>query len=214
MPAHPNSMPNPETDASATMQMEAAVAEARWRVSRLIACRISYIVVAPLTLGETCGGSTRRVRCSVVVVHRSTCDVQHSMWIICGADFGMRTLQAMQPKDVFAQSSLFEPSRRVGGQPSHGGATLAQAAAANGATPSAGQTLRGRDAAAAAAAALPDGPFSSHRQQAMQHRQPEVRPALPHVCTCSAGQLDAFNVSKNSSAYQVAAPCLQHNLHI
>lgn len=125
MPAHPNSMPNPETDASATMQMEAAVAKARWR--------------------------------------------------------------ALQPKDVFARSSLFEPSRRDGSnQPSHGGAAAPQTAAANRASPEAGSALQGRDAAAAAAAALPDGPFSSHRQQAMQHRQPEGLPsAVPEGAAVS-----------------------------
>lgn len=106
----------------------------------------------------------------------------------------------MQPKDVFLQSSLFEPSRRSQAQP-HGHAATgppgssppagadatASRISGNGATASAAtaaadqaasaHTLQARDVAAAAAAPA-NGPFSGYRQQAMQagpSREPEVR---------------------------------------
>ena len=86
--------------------------------------------------------------------------------------------QAMQPKDVFKQSSLFEPSQRSGvqqgsqppgGPPaSNGTASVNSAAAGDDGSSGSG------DAAARSAAALPAGPFSAYQQQAPHSRQPEV----------------------------------------
>lgn len=90
----------------------------------------------------------------------------------------------MQPKDVFKQSSLFEPSQRSGLQ--QGSQTPGGQPASNGAAPdsfaAAGDdsSSGSGDAAARSAAALPAGPFSAYQQQAQQSRQPEV--GYGHMC--------------------------------
>lgn len=85
--------------------------------------------------------------------------------------------QAMQPKDVFMQSSLCEQFRRSYAQPN--GQANGQGAA-QGSNPQSGGGAEAPAATDAARAALAKGPFSAHRQQAQQgqKRQPEVRLAL------------------------------------
>ena len=129
--------------------------------------------------------------------------------MLLAASMSCRGAQAMQPKDVFKQSSLFEPSQRSGmqqgshtsgGQPASNGAAPDSSAAAGGD----GSSCRS-DAAARTAAALPAGPFSAYQQQAQQGRQPEV--GCGHMCDTLVMRDKALNrTHQPSGATQLWLP--------
>ncbi len=93
--------------------------------------------------------------------------------------------QAMQPNDIFSQSSLFATSGAASGPvPQPGGkAAASTAGAAKGIAAAGGASTisNASSAAAAATAALTSGPhFAANRHQLQAHHEPEVRLLLLH----------------------------------
>ena len=128
--------------------------------------------------------------------------------VCCCMRLSCHGVQAMQPKDVFKQSSLFEPSQRSAsqtGSQSSGGRPASDGAASGSASAGGDSSSGSGDAAARSATALPAGPFSAYQQQAPHSRQPEVG----HDCTSATFWSCATTVCK---AQQVAPAELHHLL--